>query len=176
MKEGFPLVLGFLFNSFWVRGETPSSSMMALKDRHWGQEREGVSDSRPPDTGAVSCPRSRVKEAAQRQPCLGGGPAGPSRPPPTATRRSYGGGGAAEAAASRAVRGFTRKGVKHTHPGRLSKQTPHLCRDTKTELNLVLSPTEVVPALRLSKAREHFRSATERARTFSTPRLCFFLP
>lgn len=34
VKEDFPLVLDFFFNFFWFFSEIPSSSMMALKERH----------------------------------------------------------------------------------------------------------------------------------------------
>lgn len=35
VKEDFPLVLDFFFSFFWFLSEMPSSSMMALKERHW---------------------------------------------------------------------------------------------------------------------------------------------
>lgn len=35
VKDDFPLVLDFFFNFFWFLSEIPSSSMMALKERHW---------------------------------------------------------------------------------------------------------------------------------------------
>lgn len=53
MKGEFPLVLGFFFNFFWFLREMPSSSMMALKERHWGARQERQRP-RPPRRHSVS--------------------------------------------------------------------------------------------------------------------------
>lgn len=53
VKEDLPLVLDFFFNFFWFLRDIPSSSMMALKERHWRVQHKRVSVSWDPGPSCI---------------------------------------------------------------------------------------------------------------------------